>query len=216
MSYPAEAPAPEPNASEPSKADTGESAEKADEPKKEDADETQKEARDINYTQTGKGMKVEVGGVRFMATVKPVKVGGGWGLELEVEATSTDGKPHKLLSPKNGPLAFGGKVDRSGKAEQLTDKRDGDKEETLTKEPFNFGRTWPAKGEAKPLQPATHSSSRSGSGVSATTASLAASPRLSHREDGRRHEKPQPVSCPPTPPRVSSAIALARDVAAVE
>jgi hypothetical protein len=146
----------EPAASEPAPSEPSSEAKPASEkPETEDAasaTEAKPEGRDITYTQTRGGMKIEVAGVRFVANVKPVKVAAGWGVEVEVEATSMDGKPHVLLSPKNGPLAFGGKVDRSGKAEQLSDKRDGDKEEVVhPKEPFNFGRTWPSKSDVKPL-----------------------------------------------------------------
>jgi len=148
--------APEPAASEPApsepSAETKAGAEKAGSEDAASATEAKPEGRDVTYTQQHEGMKIEVGGVRFMASVKPVKVAAGWGVELEVEANSIDGKPNKLLSPKHGPLAFGGKVDRAGKIEQLTDKRDGEKEDDIRPdEPFHFGRTWPNKGDVKPL-----------------------------------------------------------------
>ena len=119
----------------------------ADDNKPEPAADPATAEREVTYLQTPEGLKVDVAGVRFSPIAKPVKAGGGWGVTLEVEAVSRDGKAHKLLSPKNGPLAFGGKVNRSGNIEELSDKREGEDEQTVSADkPFKFSREWPSKG----------------------------------------------------------------------
>jgi hypothetical protein len=89
--------------------------------------------------------------MRFLASATSVRVGDGWGVKVKVSASVTDKSSHKLLNPKNGPLAFAGKVDRGGKAEQLADERAGDDEKALTEKSIDFTREWPGKTGAKPL-----------------------------------------------------------------
>lgn len=157
---PAKEPAPaEPSASEPpsepqpepstdAKGDKDSGGDKAEEPAGTAPDQT---PREVTYTQSAEGLKVDVSGVRFLATATPVRVGDGWGVKVKVSASVTDKSSHKLLSPKNGPLAFAGKVDRAGKVEQLGDERAGDDEKALTEKGIEFTREWPGKTGAKPL-----------------------------------------------------------------
>jgi hypothetical protein len=112
----------------------------------------EQKAREVTYTQSPEGLKIEVAGVRFVATADPVRAGGGWGVKVKVVATAQDSKPHQLLSPKNGPLAFAGKVDRGGKVEQLSDERSGDEEKAVAEKGFEFSRVWPGKSGAQPLK----------------------------------------------------------------
>jgi hypothetical protein len=138
----AEEPATEPAASEPEKPEAA-----ADDKQADPAADPATAEREVTYLQTPDGLKIDVGGVRFSTSAKPVKAGGGWGVALEVQAVSHDGKPHKIMTPKNGPLAFGGKVNRSGNIEELSDKREGEEEQTVAADkPFKFSREWPAKG----------------------------------------------------------------------
>jgi hypothetical protein len=142
---PAAEPAAEPSTDAKPEAATG--GDKAEEPAESAPDQ---KPREVKYTQTPDGLKVEVSGVRFLATATPARSGGGWGVKVKVKASATDGKEHKLLSPKNGPLAFAGKVDRGGDVEQLGDERAGDEEKVITEKGIEFTREWPGKA-GKPL-----------------------------------------------------------------
>jgi hypothetical protein len=137
-------PAAEP-AAEPTADATADAAPSGDKPAESDEAASDQKGREVKYTQTPDGLKVEVAGVRFLATATPARAGGGWGVKVKVKASSTDGKEHKLLSPKNGPLAFAGKVDRGGNVEQLGDERAGDEEKVITEKGIEFTREWPGK-----------------------------------------------------------------------
>jgi hypothetical protein len=109
--------------------------------------------RDIKYVATTEGLRVDVAGMRFMATATAVQKAGTWSVKINVEAQAADSKPHSVLSPKNGPLAFGGLVQRKGQseAEQFGDKREGETEVKVAPGKItNFKREWPSKGQ-KPL-----------------------------------------------------------------
>jgi hypothetical protein len=98
----------------------------------------------LTYRMTETGLTVDASGVRFLANVKPVRVGDGWGVEVSVEGSVKDDKKHNLLSPKGGPLAFAGEVKRKGQSARFGDKRQGDTDETLSPgKPFKTTRTWP-------------------------------------------------------------------------
>ena len=125
----------------------GDSGDKAAEPAADDPDQ---KPRDVKYTQSPEGLKVEVSGVRFLATAAPARSGGGWGVKVKIKVSSTDGKEHKILSPKNGPLAFAGKVSRGGNVEQLGDERAGEEEKVVSEKGIEFTREWPGKS-GKPL-----------------------------------------------------------------
>ncbi len=144
---PSAEPAPEP-AAEPAAPAEG----KPEADKSAESSEPEPKQREVTYTQSPEGLKVDVGGVRFMATASPVRAGDGWGVKVKVEATAQDDKPHKLLSPKNGPLAFAGKVERAGKTEKLGDERVGDEDKTIEKKALEFSREWPGKSGAKGLK----------------------------------------------------------------
>ena len=111
-----------------------------------------KKPRQKLYRMTPQGLEVEITGVVFRIKAKAVRRGGGWGVKATVKAKSKDGKSHVLLSPKGGPLALSAKVDRGGKVEQIGDKREGDKLETLDEgKPLELTRTWPPAG-TKPIK----------------------------------------------------------------
>lgn len=146
---PEPAPAPKPEAAAPSDdADAhsdGSSAASHDEAKPDDADAT----RTVSYVVVPQGLKVSVAGVKFTVSAAAVKIASGWGVKLGVVASASDGKPHSLASPKSGPLAFAGSVQRKGQSEpeHFGDERSGDGEQAIFgDEPTKFSRTWPPKG----------------------------------------------------------------------
>jgi hypothetical protein len=106
-------------------------------------------AREVKYVVTPEGLKVEVAGVRFLATAAAKQVAQGWGVKISVKAESIDGSEHVLLNPKNGPIAFAAAVFKKGstEAERIPDARDGEGELTIgTGTPVNFTREFPNKG----------------------------------------------------------------------
>jgi hypothetical protein len=116
------------------------------------ADKTETEGREIKYIVTPEGLEVEVAGVRFHTGVKPVQMGGGWGVRVSATAKSKDGRTHSLSSPKRGPIALAGNIKRRGQTERFSDQREGDDEQTIeATTPLEISREWPAKGE-KPLR----------------------------------------------------------------
>jgi len=144
----ASAPAPEaekaPPADAPSKADTAA-------PSKSDAkpEPDPNAVRDITYVIVPEGLKITVAGVKFVASASAVQVGAGWGAKVSLEATAEDDKPHTLMSPKAGPIAFAGTILRKGKSEpeHFGDERDGDGEQAVTSDKaLKLSRTWPPKG----------------------------------------------------------------------
>ncbi len=105
--------------------------------------------REVKYVVTPEGLKVEVAGVRFMAAAEAKQIGRGWGVKVSVKAEATDGKPHVLLNPKNGPIAFAAAVFKQGstEAERIPDTREGEGELTLAPgTPVSFSREFPSKG----------------------------------------------------------------------
>ena len=108
--------------------------------------------RDVKYIVSPGKLDVEVEGVRLTATAEAIKSGAGWGVRVKAVAKAKDGKPHHVLTPKNGPLAFAGSVTHAGKSERFGDKREGDTGRTLTPTGTQeFTREWPDKG-ASPLR----------------------------------------------------------------
>jgi hypothetical protein len=113
--------------------------------------------REVVYRLSQDGLKVQVDGATFIPKAEAVKVAGRWGVKLTLEATTESDKV--LSTPKKGPMAFGGFVERSSKS-PFGDKREGDAEVTLTPDkPQTFTRTWPdsdqqglAPGEKLELQ----------------------------------------------------------------
>ncbi len=104
--------------------------------------------REVRYVVTPEGLKIEVAGVRFLASAQAKQVGQGWGAKVTVKAEATDGKEHVLLNPKNGPLAFAAAVLKKGstEAERIGDQREGEGELTIGSSSTSFSRDFPAKG----------------------------------------------------------------------
>jgi hypothetical protein len=103
--------------------------------------------RQVKYIVTPTALEVEVEGVRFVNTAEVVKLGDAWGVRVKTVAKVKDGKPHQLLTPKGGPLAFAGSVTRGGKTERFGDKREGSETVTLkSAQGVDFVREWPEKG----------------------------------------------------------------------
>lgn len=111
------------------------------------------EQREIKYYVSPDGLRVEIAGVQFTPTAEAVRVGGGWGVKVQVAAKARDGKPHSLLAPKGGEIAFAGTVTRAkGDPEEFGDERSGDDALTLEGDKSQkLTRTWPAKGGPKPV-----------------------------------------------------------------
>lgn len=105
--------------------------------------------REVKYVVTPEGLKIEVAGVRFLASAEAKQIAQGWGAKVTVKAEVTDGKEHVLLNPKNGPIAFAAAVFKKGstEAERIADSRDGDGELKLSSgAPTTFSRDFPNKG----------------------------------------------------------------------
>ncbi len=105
--------------------------------------------REVRYVVTPEGLKIEVAGVRFLASAEAKQIAQGWGVKISVKAEVTDGKEHVLLSPKNGPIAFAAAVFKKGstEAERIPDSRDGEGELTLGPgTTHSFSRQFPNKG----------------------------------------------------------------------
>ena len=82
---------------------------------------------------TGGKLEIVVEGVRFKPSAKAVKLGGGWGISLDVDAEAQDDKMHSLLKPKGGALSLAAKITRKGgKVEELGDSREGTDEDFVT------------------------------------------------------------------------------------
>jgi hypothetical protein len=104
--------------------------------------------RTVKYVVTPEGLKIEVAGVRFLASAEAKQIAQGWGAKVTIKAEATDGKEHVLLNPKNGPIAFAAAVFKKGstEAERIPDSRDGDAEIKLGSSPSTFSREFPSKG----------------------------------------------------------------------
>lgn len=104
--------------------------------------------REVKYVITPEGLKVEVAGVRFLASAEAKQIASGWGATIRIKAESLDGKEHVLLSPKNGPIAFAAAVFKkdSSEAERIPDARQGEGELTIgAGSPATFSRDFPNK-----------------------------------------------------------------------
>jgi hypothetical protein len=105
--------------------------------------------REVRYVVTPEGLKIEVAGVRFLASAEAKQVAQGWGVRVTVKAEVTDGKDHVLLKPKHGPIAFAAAVFKKGsaEAERIPDSREGDGQLTLSAgDPTSFSRDFPNRG----------------------------------------------------------------------
>lgn len=107
------------------------------------------EPRQILYKVTPEGLVVEVEGLELVPHAKPVRMRGGWGVEISVEATALDDRMHRLLTPEHGPLAFAADITRKGKTERFTDERQGDDEMFITPgDSQTLTRRFPGEGLA--------------------------------------------------------------------
>jgi hypothetical protein len=105
--------------------------------------------REVKYIVTPEGLKIQVAGVRFLASAEAKQIGQGWGAKITVKAEVLDSKEHLLLSAKKGPIAFAAAVFKKGstEAERIPDERDGDGDLKLSPSaPTSFSREFPNKG----------------------------------------------------------------------
>jgi hypothetical protein len=102
--------------------------------------------REVVYRVSPDGLKIQLEGAEFRPKAEAIKVKGGYGVVISVEASSNT--PLVLMDPQGGPMAFGGYVRRPDK-EKITDTRKGDHEISLfPQSPQSFQRTWPAPGQS--------------------------------------------------------------------
>ena len=101
---------------------------------------------------TPKGLVVEVIGARFVPKVKPIRVGGGWGVRVEVVGSVED-TAVSVLAPKGGELAFAGAIIRAGDTNTFSDTRKGDDERFVSPgQNVTLKRDFPGKSGDKPLK----------------------------------------------------------------
>lgn len=108
--------------------------------------------RDVRYVMTPAGLVIEISGARFTPKAKAVRVGGGWGVRLEVEASVED-TALSLLAPDGEPLAIAAQMIRAGDTTRFSDTRRGDKERFLSPgQSHKLVREFPGKTGEKPLK----------------------------------------------------------------
>lgn len=101
--------------------------------------------REVVYRVSSDSLKIQVEGAEFHPEAELIRIGGGYGVKIVVEASSS--APLVLLAPKGGPLAFSGSV-RGSTTRKFGDTRDGEDELALEPgAPLTFERTWPAPGQ---------------------------------------------------------------------
>jgi hypothetical protein len=104
---------------------------------------------DLVYRVKPDELRIEVLSAAFVPTVKAVRIRGGWGVEVKVEATATS--PVSLAATKTGPMAFAATVHRPAEEKVGDTRSDGQDLTVGTDKPLSFTRTWPGPDE-KPLQ----------------------------------------------------------------
>jgi hypothetical protein len=107
--------------------------------------------RPIKYVSTANGLQVELDGVKFVARASALKVGAGWGVNVKTRVSAERGKSYTLLTPKRGPLAFAGSVERRGQKTRLGDRREGDQTTVVKEQAIEFSREWPGDSKLLPL-----------------------------------------------------------------
>lgn len=113
-------------------------------PAKKNDEATPGKGLDLIYRLKADGLHVEVLGAEFLPKARAVKIAGGWGVEIDVEAQTSEDV--SLLGSKKGPLAFAARVTRPAE-ETIGDSRDGSEDVWLRPEkPLRFRRTWPDAG----------------------------------------------------------------------
>jgi hypothetical protein len=108
--------------------------------------------REVRYLVKPDGLQIDVVGVRFRPKATAVKVGGGWGVNVEVETSAEDDQQHSLLAGTDGALAFAGSVKRGGSEQRFKDQRGVTEEQTVFPgAPVTLSRQWPEGTGQKPL-----------------------------------------------------------------
>lgn len=108
--------------------------------------------REVRYLVKPDGLQIDVAGTRFRPRATAVSLGGGWGIQIEVEASADDDQQHSLLSGTDGALAFAGAVSRRGSSVRFKDQRGQGEEQLLFPgAPITLSRTWPEGTGQKPL-----------------------------------------------------------------
>jgi hypothetical protein len=120
-------------------------------PPREQTSDVEDRLRPIKYVPTATGLEIQLDGVKFAASASAVKVGTGWGVSVKTRVSGERGKSYKLLTPKRGPLAFTGSVERRGQKTQLADEREGDQTTVVKEQPIEFSREWPGDSKQQPL-----------------------------------------------------------------
>lgn len=109
--------------------------------------------REVRYHVTPEGLVVRVAGLSLLPAAAPVKMAGGWGIRIEVEARAEDDEAHVVFSPDQGPISVLARINRKGRQEVISDQRQGEGEQfVLPGAPLRFTRQWPASS-IRPLAP---------------------------------------------------------------
>lgn len=115
-----------------------------------DTNGQQEQQREVVYRMSNDGLSIEVMGAEFVPRAKSIRVGKGYGVQLTVTASTS--QPLVLYAPVQGPLAFGGRVQRA-EEERFGDSRQGGTAVSFDPgSPIQFERSWPGDGQ-KPLMP---------------------------------------------------------------
>jgi len=108
--------------------------------------------REVSYLVRAEGLQIDVAGVRFQPKVKALRVKGGWGVAVDVEASPEDDRTHSLLRGGEGALAFAGTVVRGGKETRFGDERgEGEEQLLFPGAPITLSRKWPGNLGLTPL-----------------------------------------------------------------
>jgi hypothetical protein len=111
--------------------------------------------RDVVYRITPEGLIIDVQGARFKPSAKLRKLdNGGYGIDIEVTAESSDDRTHTLLNPENGPLSMAATIyDKKGEiARRHGDYRRGKEEQAIVPgSPLHLSRRWPSGSVKGPV-----------------------------------------------------------------
>jgi hypothetical protein len=157
----------------------------------------------VRYHVAPEGLRIEVDGLALEPRAAAVRVAGGWGVRVEVLATSRDGREHVLRNPEQGPLALFTQLARGSDVEERSDQRRGDGELVVSPaEPIRFSRDWPPPGQApaRPGQKLSLEVGLWGLGSGGREAPLRLLPKLCviHMTVGAK--QPRPLVSPPDLP----------------
>jgi hypothetical protein len=108
--------------------------------------------REVSYLVRPEGLQIDVAGARFLPKAKAIKVKGGWGVAIDVQASAEDERTHSLLRGNDGALAFAGTVVRRGKKTGFGDERSTGEEQLLFPgSSLTLSRKWPGSLDLPPL-----------------------------------------------------------------